>query len=400
MDVTTTIYEKGKNIPVVGKYDVIVAGGGIAGISAALAAAEEGKKVLLIEREYLLGGLATLGLVTFFLPVCDGNGNLVVGGIGKRLLELSYSHGAETPLPEPWLKYLNGEKVSKTLLKENRAECRYNAGLFAILSERLLIDAGVKIAYGSLVTGAAVKRNKITHLIVENKGGRQAYAVRSVVDATGDSDVARVSGALTATLGAGNILAAWYYRNGKDTPNDVQTLGFCDGTIKKENSLDTTKKYYGLTEEDLSEQVIDSHASLLNHFLKNGELTDTHTLNAVATIPQIRMTRRIVGKTTLDIYSDKKITDCVGLIPDWKKRGVAYKLPYSALYSANVKNLIAAGRNISVTDDSWDVTRVIPVCAVSGEAAGVAAANTSDFAKYPIKELRKKLSARGVILKI
>ena len=112
------------------------------------------------------------------------------------------------------------------------------------------------------------------------------------------------------------------------------------------------------------------------------------------------MTRRIVGKTTLDIYSDKKITDCVGLIPDWKKRGVAYKLPYSALYSANVKNLIAAGRNISVTDDSWDVTRVIPVCAVSGEAAGVAAANTSDFAKYPVKELRKKLSARGVILKI
>ena len=137
MDVTTMIYEKGKNIPVVGKYDVIVAGGGIAGISAALAAAEEGKKVLLIEREYLLGGLATLGLVTFFLPVCDGNGNLVVGGIGKRLLELSYSPGAETPLPEPWLKYLNGEKVSKSSLKENRAECRYNAGLFAILAERL-----------------------------------------------------------------------------------------------------------------------------------------------------------------------------------------------------------------------------------------------------------------------
>ena len=61
---------------------------------------------------------------------------------------------------------------------------------------------------------------------------------------------------------------------------------------------------------------------------------------------------------------------------------------------------IAAGRNISVTDDSWDVTRVIPVCAVSGEAAGVAAANTSDFAKYPVKELRKKLNDRGVILKI
>ena len=72
-------------------YDVIVAGGGIAGISAALAARRQGARVLLIEREYMLGGLATLGLITIYLPLCDGEGHLVSRGIAEELLHLSIS---------------------------------------------------------------------------------------------------------------------------------------------------------------------------------------------------------------------------------------------------------------------------------------------------------------------
>lgn len=64
----------------------------------------------------------------------------------------------------------------------------------------------------------------------------------------------------------------------------------------------------------------------------------------------------------------------VGLFSDWRKRGPVYELPYECLVSGSCTNLIAAGRNISVTDNMWDITRVIPVCAVSGEAAGRAAA--------------------------
>ena len=69
------IYEKGKQLPVILDCDVLVCGGGIAGIAAAIAAARNGAKVTLLEREYALGGLATLGLITIYLPMCDGLGH-------------------------------------------------------------------------------------------------------------------------------------------------------------------------------------------------------------------------------------------------------------------------------------------------------------------------------------
>ena len=89
-----------RRVPLRGSRDVIVVGGGIAGISAALSARRAGaEKVLLIEREYALGGLATLGLVTIYLPLCDGKGTQVSFGIAEELLRLSVSKGAEEPVP-------------------------------------------------------------------------------------------------------------------------------------------------------------------------------------------------------------------------------------------------------------------------------------------------------------
>ena len=76
-----------------GKCEVLVAGGGIAGIAAALAAARTGADVLLLEREYILGGLGTAGIVTIYLPLCDGMGNQVSFGIAEELLRLSIQHG-------------------------------------------------------------------------------------------------------------------------------------------------------------------------------------------------------------------------------------------------------------------------------------------------------------------
>ena len=83
------IIEPAKSLEVKDSYDVVIAGGGIAGISAALAAKRQGKRVLLIEREYLLGGLATLGLITIYLPLCDGKGRRVIYGIGEELMRLA-----------------------------------------------------------------------------------------------------------------------------------------------------------------------------------------------------------------------------------------------------------------------------------------------------------------------
>lgn len=83
---------------------VLVAGGGVAGIAAALAAARGGADVLLVEKEFMPGGLSTLGLVTIYLPLCDGMGNQLSFGIAEELLKLSVRYGAARPLPEAWLR--------------------------------------------------------------------------------------------------------------------------------------------------------------------------------------------------------------------------------------------------------------------------------------------------------
>ena len=79
---------------VTASYDVAVCGGGIGGIAAALAAAREGKKVVLLEKQFLLGGLATAGLITIYLPLCDGRGRQVSFGLAEELLRLSITYGA------------------------------------------------------------------------------------------------------------------------------------------------------------------------------------------------------------------------------------------------------------------------------------------------------------------
>ena len=110
---------------VAGEYDVAVCGGGIAGISAALASARHGKKTLLLEKQFMLGGLATAGLVTIYLPLCDGCGTQVSFGIAEELLRLSIKYGAEDKYPENWLE----NKGSRTEM-DKRFEVRYNPQVF------------------------------------------------------------------------------------------------------------------------------------------------------------------------------------------------------------------------------------------------------------------------------
>ena len=211
-----------KNTETNTNYDVAVCGGGIAGISAALAAAREGKKVILFEKQFMLGGLGTAGLVTIYLPLCDGYGHQVSFGIAEELLKLSVTYGAEARYPENWL---DGEG-SRTE-NDKRYMVQYNAQLFAILAEQTLLENGVDILYGSYVVDVETDNKKIKHLYIENKSGRTAYSISSVVDATGDCDIAWFSGAPTNTFNQGNVLAAWYYSSGKEGYN-LNMMGVAD----------------------------------------------------------------------------------------------------------------------------------------------------------------------------
>jgi hypothetical protein len=101
-----------------------------------------------------------------------------------------------------------------------------------------------------------------------------------------------------------------------------------------------------------------------------------------------------------DTENRKFMKDSIGMTGDWRKKGPAYELPFGTLYGNEVTNLLTAGRDISVTDNMWDITRVIPPCAVTGEAAGTAAAIGSDFTKINISELQERLTANGVKLHV
>lgn len=382
------------------EYDVCVCGGGFAGISAALASARCGKRTVLFEKEYMLGGLGTAGLVTIYLPLCDGMGHQVSFGIAEELLKLSILHGAEGRYPENWLTE-DGIRDEKS----PRYEVQYNPQLFAILAEKLLLSEGVDIMYGTYAVGVDMKDSKIEHIITENKSGRLAYKVGSVVDATGDCDIAKLSGAPTKTFSQGNVLAAWYYFVGRDGYK-LNMLGPCDIPDEERREEEVpepllNRRFTGLDGTELSEQVCLSHASTYNDFLKRRREDSTVFPTTIATIPQIRMTRRIAGEYELsNNESFVRFSDSVGMVSNWRRRGPIYEVPFGTLYSKEVKNLICAGRCTSVNDVMWDIMRVIPCCSVTGQAAGTAAAMSSDFSTLDVGALQDRLVRDGVVLHI
>ena len=186
--------------------DVCVCGGGVAGIAAALAAKRAGAdEVILLERGFVLGGLATAGLVTIYLALCDGRGHQVCYGLAEELFMLSIEHVVEDGYPTAWLDGGTVEERAK-----RRFEVQFNAHLFALSAEKLLRREGVKIIYGASVAATRLEDGRISDVIIEGKGGREAVFVRgSVVDCTGDADVSALSGAETARFAKGNKLASW-----------------------------------------------------------------------------------------------------------------------------------------------------------------------------------------------
>ncbi len=388
--------------PVSYECDVLVVGGGFAGIAAAAAAAEEGKNVILTERVFMLGGLGTAGLVNVYLPICDGYGHQVSFGLAERLLKLSLEH-FPTEHVRGYDNWIVSDDPAKRTEKDERYAVDFNPQLFAVSAEQFLLSLGVKILYGTVAVGAQVENGKISAVFMENKTGRFAVAAKSFVDASGDADLAKFSGAPTELFGQGNILAAWYFDNGDDGYRR-HMLGFCDLPEKEkteENKLNylNNRRFAGIDGEEISEFTEMSHASTLNDYLKRKEEKKDLQILTISTIPQLRMTRRIAGEYTLDEPEmHKYFEDSCGMISNWRKRGPIYEVPFRTLYSAKVKNLIFAGRCTSVTDTMWDLMRVIPCCSVTGEAAGVAAAMTDDFTALSMKDYQSRLTARGVIL--
>jgi hypothetical protein len=385
---------------VCGEYDVIVAGGGVAGVAAALAAARHGAKTMLLEKQVVLGGLATAGHIVIYLPLCDGMGNKVVGGIAEELLWESLRYGGGN-LPPEW------EGRPNRVATQRRYQTEFNAPAFVLALDRVIGEAGIDLMLDTIFCLPVMENGCCRAVIVENKSGRQAYLCRAVVDATGDADVLVRAGVPCAEQD--NFLAYWSYCLTEDslqtalTQQNVKSLlkifhfGGTDGSGLPEGS----SKYYGTDVREITEFLLKCRGLALEELIKQG--MEKLVFTSFPSMAQFRTTRRLEGEHVLrpeDLH--QHFEDSVACAGDWRQAGPVYEIPYRALYSKKTSNILAAGRNISAAGDTWEVTRVIPTAAATGQAAGTAAAiiSESDYSagEVDVTRLQQVLAKDGVLV--
>jgi hypothetical protein len=399
------IQEPTRQIPVSAACDVLVAGGGIAGVAAALAAARNGASVILLEKTCALGGLTTLGNVTVWLPLCDGNGRQVSAGLAEELLKLSVSDLKRDNKPAHFIGvpacWLPGGDLEAR--KNQRYLVHFNPSSYLMALEALVVANGVKILYDTRV--CAVQRNDdaITHLIVENKSGRSAIACRNVVDATGDADICFLAGEETESLDS-NVLCGWFYHLDDDGLHLHAMTNPYSPYATRENA--TGPFFRGDNAEDVTAHIIQSRVLIrqkLDELRQSRPESDIQLINP-PTFPTFRMTRRLIGEISLgERHMHEWFDDTVGLTGDWRKPGPVYAFPLRTLLGVRNRNLLAAGRCISADTTVWDVTRAIPGCVVTGEAVGTAAAMSvrqgcASLRDLPLNSLQAQLQAQGVLL--
>lgn len=390
---TKTVIEPSKEIPVAGKYDVVIVGGGIAGVAAAVAAARNSASVCLIEKENGLGGLATLANVVYYLPLCDGLGNQVIGGISEELLKLSIEDGYDK-IPACWTKKSTSNERAK-----NRYRVKFNPMTFMLAMERFISEYNIKLYYDTRFCDVISKGGRIKAVIVENKSGRSAIMCNTVVDASGDADVCFKAGERTVSSGS-NTLSGWfYYFDGKKP----QLVRFSQPFDSQREKILGELSFAGDNAEDVTNYTLE-HRKLLR-----GKLAELKKINKavdplfMTSIPSFRMTRRLKSSFELEEKHDHKyFDDTVCMTGDWRKSGPILCIPLRGLVAVKTKNLISAGRCISA-NSAWDITRAIPTCAATGEVAGTAAAMLCgskyvSFAELKIANLQELLKRHHNII--
>lgn len=371
-------------------YDVIVCGGGIAGIAASLAAARTGAETCLTEKEYALGGLATLGLIVIYLPLDDGAGIQMSGGIAEELLKVSLKYGPGS-IPAVWTDK-NRTAADKTGI---RYQVRYEAAPFMISAEELLINSGVKILYDTRLASAKTENGSVRSVTVDTKLGSIELTAAAYVDATGDADLCFFAGEKTAA-GNPNSRTGWYYSY------DGQKIQLHANSEPYDRIPAGNPTYNGLDPEDISRHMTDMRRYILTDIEKRKQ-AGNHAVYPIM-IPAfhgLRTTRRL--KTSLEFSEERHegmwFKDAIGMIGNWKKPGPRYSLPYRSIKAETFDNLYAAGRCVSADSTGWDLTRVIPTCAVTGEASGLAAAMQARLGHAPdAGTLITELKARDVPL--
>jgi hypothetical protein len=387
-------------VPVAESYDVIVVGGGIAGVSAALAARRSGCRVLLIEKSVVLGGLATLGFIAYYLPLCDGRGKKVTAGIAEELLQTSIKYGYHDLQPQ----WKDGRGAGAT----KRYTSIFSPPEFIFALDELITAEGVDLLFDTSFCKPVMEGDRCEAVIAENKSGRIAYRAKIFIDCSGDADLLYRAGAKCAE--EKNYLAYWFYK----TDLKLMQKAVESGNVKDGISLEGRgsflqdgsytlgeKEYKGTDAKHITRFILNGRKILQQEITRN--LKENGAIIALPGMAQYRRTRRINGLYCLK-ESDalKRFEDSIGCTGHWLKPGIVYEIPYRSLVTKEVANILASGRIIASSGDAWEATRVIPSAAVTGQATGVAAAlaikKKCTVSELPVADLQKRLQDVGVML--
>ncbi len=408
------------DLPLDDSYDVVVVGGGPAGVTAAYAAAREGAKTLLIEQTGALGGMSTMGMVPAWCPFSDRE-KIIYRGLAERIFEAGKK---EMPSVDP--KMLDWVPINPEAMKR--------------IYDDMMLEVGVDVLFCTMLSAVEAGEGRIRAVIVTNKAGLTAYTAKVYVDCTGDGDLSAFAG-------------AEFHMGLDDDPDEVQLATHCfelggvdDEAYRTGVRLHPNNKespIYRIVKDDRFHEINSTHccntyigkgavgfnAGHLQHVnaTKPAELSraymkgrrhayemalalreyhpafrDAYVLET-APLMGIRESRRIVGDYTLtaddymsratfpdeisrnsyylDIHRTPKESAALKDKPaDVRNtdarygKGESHGIPYRCLTPKGFANLLVAGRIISCDRRILGSVRVMPNCLTTGEAAGLAAA--------------------------
>jgi hypothetical protein len=439
-----SITEPVRNTPVFGAFEIVVLGGGPAGIAAAAAAGAQGRRTLLIERYGFLGGMGTAAGVTNFCGLhanVYGDIRQVVHGIADDLLGRIHALGG---LNEPHM-----------IFGKTKAQA-YDTAIYKCAADDFLAARKVEVLFHALAVGVVMNGAHIDALLMETKSGRMAVRANFFIDCSGDGDLASFAGAPFEIGDAnGNMLypTMMFRLNGVDPQrageawktipalmDEAEKRGVRfprKGAIVRPMKHETEwrvnvtqlktgngRAINGTDARELSAGEIEGRRQALAFFEFLKAYAPGFASSYVIDIPPqlgIRETRRIGGRYSLtraDVISCASFDDTIGVngwpieahvagdvVWDWPdipgSRGFNH-LPYRMLLPLGIDNLLVAGRCASMTHEGQSAARVSGACFVMGEAAATAVhlalADNVDPAGVDVRQLQRTLIKNGVFL--